>query len=49
MTVKLEEKEAISKAGNTYTYLSLEIAPGIEKRIMLTRAEMMLFKARYKG
>lgn len=47
MDVKI--KKAISqKTGNEYEYLSIMLAPGLEKKVFLNQAELLLVKAQIK-
>ena len=48
MDVKIK-KAISSKTGNEYEYLSIMIAPGLEKKVFLNQAELLLIKAQIKG
>ena len=47
--IKCSLKEAVSKSGNTYTYLSVFLTPTLEKKVFLEQAELELIKIYYQN
>lgn len=48
MDVKATLKEATSKSGNTYKYLSIMLTDSLEKKVFLEPAEIQLLELKQK-
>lgn len=48
MDLKATLKEATSKSGNNYTYVSIMLTDSLEKKVFLEQAEIELLKIKEK-